>query len=152
MKQGNTSQHFLKPTPLERAMNKTIALFARLGIGPRYLHLLRVRGKKTGKVYSTPVNLLELQGHNYLVGGRGHTAWSKNADAVGEVTLVRGRISRTYRVVRVSNEEKPAILKAYLEEYRKTVQRFFSVQVGSPVEAFRAIVDLHPVFEIFPKD
>ena len=50
----------------------------------------------------------------------------------------------------VVREEKPAILKGYLEEYRRTVQRFFLVRAGSPVEAFREIADRHPVFELTP--
>jgi deazaflavin-dependent oxidoreductase (nitroreductase family) len=147
---GDIAEYFLKPTAFVRAVNKTIGLLARLGVGPHYVHLLRVKGRRTGKVYSTPVNLLELHGHHYLVGGRGHAAWSKNASAAGEVTLIRGTTSRTYRVVPVSNERKAEILKAYLEEYRHTVQRFFSVPAGSPVEAFRSITDRHPAFELLP--
>jgi deazaflavin-dependent oxidoreductase (nitroreductase family) len=144
----NASEHFLKPTAFERAMNKTVGLLARYGLGPSYLHLLRVRGKKTGKIYSTPVNLFQLNGKLYLVGGRGHTAWSKNAGVVGEVTLVRGGRVRNYRAVSVPAAARPEILKGYLDEYRSTVQKFFSVQAGSPVEAFRAIAERHPVFEL----
>src|SRR5262245_21662011 len=83
------TKYFLKPKPLERFMNKTIGLAVRFGLAPRYMYLLRVRGRRSGNVYSTPVNLLEFKGHRYLVGGRGHTAWSRNAAAVGEVTLIR---------------------------------------------------------------
>src|SRR5262245_33303733 len=110
----NGTEHFLRPTPVVRVMNKCIGILARLGLGPRYVHLLRVKGRRTGNVYSTPVNLLRLEGRYYLVGGRGHTAWSKNVSAAGEVTLVRGRTSRTYRAISVSDERKPEILKAYL--------------------------------------
>jgi deazaflavin-dependent oxidoreductase (nitroreductase family) len=148
----SSPKHFLKPTAFERLANKTVAHLARLGIGPHYLHLLRVTGRKTGKVYSTPVNLLEINGRCYLVGGRGHAAWSKNAGAVGEVTLIRGTSSRKYRVVPIPDHEKPEILKAYLEEYRYTVQKFFSVPAGSPIEAFRPIANRHPAFEVFPME
>jgi deazaflavin-dependent oxidoreductase (nitroreductase family) len=146
----NPSEYFLKPTKLETLMNKTVGLLARLGLGPKYMHLLQVRGQRTGKIYSTPVNLLQIKGHSYLVGGRGHTAWSKNAAAAGEVTLVRATTQRRYRAVALHNEVKPEILKAYLEEYRNTVQKFFSVPAGSPVDAFRLVADRHPVFELIP--
>jgi deazaflavin-dependent oxidoreductase (nitroreductase family) len=138
--------HFLKPTPLERAMNKAVGFAARFGLVPRYIYLLEVRGRRTGTIYSTPVNLLEFQGRLYLVGGRGHTAWSRNAAASGEVTLTRGRKRATYRVVEVPDDQKPEILRAYLLEYRRTVQRFFSTPATSPAAAFRAIADRHPVF------
>jgi hypothetical protein len=106
----------------------------------------------TGRVYSTPVNLLEFKGRHYLVGGRGHTGWSKNAAAVGVATLVQGTRSREYRVTPVSGELKLEILKAYLDSYAGTVQKFFAVPAHSPVEAFRETADRHPAFEIRPVD
>jgi hypothetical protein len=42
-----------------------------LGLPPHYL--LQVRGRRTGRVYSTPVNVLDLRGRRFLVAGRGRT-------------------------------------------------------------------------------
>ena len=142
------SDHFQKPSPVESLINKAIGLLARLGVGPAYMHLLEVRGRRSGKTYTTPVNLIDLNGRRYLVGARGHTAWSKNAAVAGVVTLRRGFQSQQYRVVPVSDELKPEILKAYLDRYRRDVQRFFAVSAGSPVGAFAAIANMHPVFEL----
>ena len=144
----DSSAHFLKPSPLESLMNRCVGVLARAGIGPSYLHLLEVRGRRTGKLYSTPVNLLNVNGRQYLVGGRGHTGWSKNAASSGEVMLRRGRSSYRYRVIGVPDDMKPLILRAYLQEYSGTVQRFFAVPANSPVEAFASIADRHPVFEL----
>ena len=142
------SDHFMKPSTTESLTNKAIGLLARLGIGPKYLYLLEVRGRRSGKAYTTPVNLMDLNGHRYLVGARGHTAWSKNAQAAGAVTLRRGFRSQQYRVVPLPDETKPEVLKAYLDRYQRDVQRFFAVSAGSPVNAFAAIAKMHPVFEI----
>jgi deazaflavin-dependent oxidoreductase (nitroreductase family) len=144
----STSEHFLKPSAFEAFMNRAVGVLARWGVGPGYLHLLETRGRKTGKLYTTPVNLLEWKGRWFLVGGRGHTAWSKNAAAAGSVTLRRGKKAASYRAIALPNDQKPEILKAYVEAYRGTVQRFFSVKAGAPVEAFRRVVDHHPVFEL----
>jgi deazaflavin-dependent oxidoreductase (nitroreductase family) len=141
-------QHFLKPKPFERFMNKAIGVVARLGFAPRYVYLLEVRGRRTGKIYSTPVNVLDFKGRRFLVGGRGHATWSKNAAASGEVTLIRGKKVQRLRAVPIPDDEKPEILRAYLNEYRQTVQRFFSVPASSPLEAFRTIAERHPVFEL----
>jgi len=143
-----SSDYFLKPRLLERAMNKVVGLLVRIGIGPSYLRLLRVQGRKTGKIYSTPVNLLEFRGRYYLVGGRGHTGWSRNAATAATVALVRGRNTRRYNVLPISDDRRLEILKAYLDEYRNTVQRFFAIPAGSSPEAFRSIADRHPVFEL----
>jgi deazaflavin-dependent oxidoreductase (nitroreductase family) len=144
----STKEHFLKPTAFETFMNKAVGLLARWGVGPRYIHLLETRGRKTGKLYATPVNLLEWKGRWFLVGGRGHTAWSKNAGSAGSVILRRGRKAAGYRVISLPDDQKPDVLKAYLQAYRGTVQRFFSVNADAPVEAFRRVVDQHPVFEL----
>src|SRR5690348_8173129 len=142
------SEHFLRPSYFESLMNKMVGVFARFGWGPSYLHLLEVRGRKTGKIYRTPVNLHPFDGRQYLVGGRGHTAWSRNAGAGGTVILSRGRSSATWRTIPVADDDKPPILKSYLDMYSGTVQRFFEVPAGSPLEAFRRIADRHPVFEL----
>ena len=55
------------------------------------MHVLEVRGRKTGALYSTPVDLLEERGTRYLVAPRGYTQWVRNAEISGEVTLRRGR-------------------------------------------------------------
>ncbi len=131
-------------------MNRAVGVLAGLGIGPGYIHVLEVKGRRSGKTYRTPVNLLERDGHRYLVGGRGHTAWAKNALAAGVVTLRRGRRSQRFRVIPLTDDRKPEILKAYLQEYRGTVQRFFSVAADSPIDAFASIADMHPAFEVVP--
>jgi len=147
-----SSDHFLRPSYLESLLNKMVGLLARYGWGPSYIHLLEVRGRKTGRIYRTPVNLHPMDGRQFLVGGRGHTAWSRNAGAGGVVILRRGRYSASYRTIPVSNNDKPPILKSYLDAYSKTVQRFFDVPAGAPLEAFRRIVDRHPVFELIKSD
>ena len=149
---NSNPEHFLKPSAIESLMNKTIGVLARLGIGPAYIHLLEVQGRRSGKTYTTPVNLLEVNGRPYLVGGRGHTGWSKNALATGVVTLRRGRKSQQYRVIPVTDDRKPGILKAYLQEYRGTVQRFFELPANAPVESFAAIANNHPVFELVEQE
>ncbi len=83
-----------------------------MGLGMRYNYLLQVRGRKTGQLYSTPVNLLELHGKQYLVAPRGQTQWVRNAKVSGEITLKRGASRRRFRLRALSSEEKPEILKA----------------------------------------
>jgi hypothetical protein len=51
----------------------------------------------------------------------------------------------------VSDEDKPEILKAYLDSFTRTVQRYFPVPAGSPAESFRPLAARYPVFELIPK-
>ncbi len=101
--------------------------------------MLEVRGRKSGKFYSTPINLLELNRKRYLVAPRGRTQWVRNAEAAGEVRLKKGGGGRKFRLRPISDEEKPPILKAYLDTFRREVQRYFPIPAGSPQESFAAI-------------
>jgi deazaflavin-dependent oxidoreductase (nitroreductase family) len=139
---------YRRPTAAEAMINRFIGLLPRIGIGPRYMVLLQVRGRKSGRIYSTPVNLLDLHGHRYLVAPRGDTQWSRNAVASGEVTLVRGLRRETVKLTPLTDVNKPPILKTYLDQYASAVQQYFPVAAGSPLSAFTALAANYPVFEI----
>ncbi len=141
---------FLPPTRRERIFNKAFGVLVGVGLGPRHYYLLQVRGRKTGRVRSTPVSVVELDGKRFLVAPRGRTQWVRNAEAAGEVTLKRGRTSQRFLVRPVSNSEKPVVLSAYLDRFRLAVQRYFPVSAGSGPEAFAGIVDRYPVLELVP--
>ena len=141
---------FLEPSPLERLSNKVFGILVGLGLGLRHNYLLQVRGRKSGRVYSTPVNVLELDGKRFLVAGRGRTQWVRNAEASGEIVLKKGWRSRRFRIRSVPNNEKPEILSAYLDRFRLTVARYFPVRAGSGPEAFAEVAERYPVFELLP--
>jgi deazaflavin-dependent oxidoreductase (nitroreductase family) len=152
MKNAQEDQpEFTKPNALDRFFNGAFGFLIRIGIGLSHNYLLEVRGRKTGRTYSTPVNLLEHRGKNYLVAPRGYTQWVRNVTASGEASLVKGRRREEVTLRPVVDEAKPEILKNYLDRYSKTVQRYFPVQAGSPVEAFQPLASRYPVFEVISK-
>lgn len=139
---------FRAPVPLERMFNRIYGSLVGLGLGCSYNYLLQVRGRKSGKLYSTPIDLLELNGKRYLVAPRGQTQWVRNAEAAGEVTLKKGRTEQRFRLRPLSDAEKPEVLKAYLDRFKREVQRYFPVPAGSPPEAFRDLAQSYPAFEL----
>jgi deazaflavin-dependent oxidoreductase (nitroreductase family) len=141
---------FNQPTALDRAINKLFGLFVGFGFGLPHNYLLQVRGRKSGRNYSTPVDLLSRNGKRYLVAPRGYTQWVRNASASGTVSLKKGRRSEEFAVRMLSDDEKPEILKSYLDRYKLTVQRYFPVPASSPIEAFRPLAGQYPVFELIP--
>jgi len=142
---------FREPTPIEKLFNRTFGFLVGLGIGPAHIHLLEVRGRKSGKLYRTPVDLLTLNGKRYLVAPRGQTQWVRNAEAAGEITLRRGGTGQQFRIRAIPDAEKPPILKAYLDSFKAEVQRYFSISAGSPAEAFSAVASDYPAFELLTK-
>ncbi len=135
---------------MEKVFNRLFGFLVGLGLGMRHNYLLQVRGRKTGRIYSTPVNVLDMQGKRFLVAPRGRTQWVRNAEAVGEVTLKRGASTQKFRLRAIPESGRPEILKEYLERYATTVQRYFPVPAGSPREAFAAVAASYPVFELLP--
>lgn len=135
------------PSGFEKTANRVLGLLASVGIGPSFVHLLQVRGRKSGKVYSTAVNLLELNGKQYLVAPRGRTQWVKNAEAAGEVTLKRLG-TRRFRLRPLTDSERPPVLKAYLSAYKGAVQRFFPIPPDSSLDEYAKIAFGYPAFEM----
>ena len=146
----NSSPDFRAPSAVERVFNRVYGFLVGAGLGFSYNYLLRVRGRKTGKIYSTPIDLLELNEKRYLVAPRGRTQWVRNAEAAGEVTLKKGRSAQNCRLRPLPDAEKPEILRAYLDRFKKEVQQYFPVPAGSPPEAFRELLDSYPAFELTP--
>jgi deazaflavin-dependent oxidoreductase (nitroreductase family) len=122
-----------------------------MGLGFSYNYLLQVRGRKSGKIYSTPIDLLELGGKKFLVAPRGRTQWVRNAEAAGEVTLKRGSTRQKFGLRALPDTEKPAILKAYLDRFKREVQRYFPVPAGSPPQAFAEVLESYPAFELISR-
>jgi deazaflavin-dependent oxidoreductase (nitroreductase family) len=142
---------FTRPSAIERILNRAFGTVVGLGLGLAHNYLLQVQGRKSGRLYSTPVDLLESGGKLYLVCPRGRAQWVRNVEARGRVILKKRR-SRAFDVVTVPDEQKAAILKEYLDRFATTVQRYFPVAAGSPVEAFAPYLDRYPVFELKPPE
>jgi deazaflavin-dependent oxidoreductase (nitroreductase family) len=128
-------------------INAVARPLARLGlVGPR-THLLTVPGRKTGRLWSTPVSLLTLDGERYAVAPYGDRNWVKNARAAGWVELRRGRRLERLQVEELDAEAAVPVLRRYYEQGRVT-RPFFDVGLDSPQSAWLAEAPRHPVFQL----
>ena len=92
--------------------NRLIVALNRLGIGFGTWYILSIAGRKTGKMRSTPVSVLHVNGQRYVVTGF-DTQWVKNARKVGECMLARGRKKEQVVLVELPVEERPPILREF---------------------------------------
>ncbi len=134
-------------TYTNRIANAVMKVLIRVGLGSPHTFLLTVRGRKTGKLQSTPITLVEEQGQRWLVAPYGAVQWVKNVRAAGEVTLSRSGRSQTCKVVECQPQESGPVLKRYLE-IEPITQPAFEARRGAPDEAFVAEAARHPVFRI----
>jgi deazaflavin-dependent oxidoreductase (nitroreductase family) len=132
-------------TPIVRFVNRMMRLMIRLNIAPKGYYLLTVRGRKSGKLYSTPVALVEEGDQRWLVSPYGEVAWLRNARAAGHVTLSRGGKSETVKLIEQGPEASAPVLKKYIA-LESIVQPYFAARPDSPIEAFVAEAPRHPVF------
>ncbi|MBX9642343.1 MAG: nitroreductase/quinone reductase family protein, partial [Mycobacteriaceae bacterium] len=74
-----------EPGAAARGANAVIRWLAESGISIAGTRALRVRGRKSGQPRSVVVNLLSVDGAEYLVSPRGNTQWARNVRAAGIV-------------------------------------------------------------------
>lgn len=130
-----------------RVANRIVQGLLHVGLGPRHTYLLRVLGRKTGRLYTTPVTLVEESGQRWLVAPYGEVGWVRNARAAGQVTLSRGGRTETLSLVEVGPLEAAPILKRYVTQVPIT-RPFFDVSYESDLAAFIAEAASHPVFRL----
>ena len=144
------STHVQKPGWFTvNVFNRFVAWLTRRGVSVWGSRVLAVRGRKSGQWRTTPVNLLTLDGKQYLVAPRGHVQWTHNMRAAGGGELHLGKHVDTFTVAEVGDDDKTPILRAYLKRWKAEVGVFFNgVGPDSPDDELRRIAPDHPVFEI----
>jgi len=144
------SDRYIKPDWFTKnVFNPFVALMTRAGVSVWGSRVLRVRGRKSGELRSSPVNLLSYEGKQYLVAPRGNTQWVRNIRVSHEGELLLGSKSERIRVVELPDEQKVPLLRAYLKRWKFEVGAFFDgVSAESPESELRRIAPDHPVFEI----
>jgi deazaflavin-dependent oxidoreductase (nitroreductase family) len=146
--------HYRQPGWFTRHIfNPAIAILTRLGISVWGSRVLEVPGRSSGEPRRTPVNLLVVDGQDYLVAPRGETQWVRNVRAnEGRLDLLLGKRRTHHVVTELSDEEKPAILRPYLKRWKAEVGAFFDgVDASSSDEELLAIAPKHPVFRLDPE-
>ena len=95
------------------------------------------------------MNVLSLGGERYLVAPRGDTQWVRNLRVAGEGTLRVGRHTEAFTAVELADDEKPAVLRHYLERWAWEVGAFFDdIDKRSSDAELRAAAPGFPAFRI----
>lgn len=145
-----TQTRYIKPKSATNVFNETVARLTRMGVSVYGSRILYVRGRKSGEWRTTPVNPLSLaDGARYLVAPRGNTQWVRNLRAVGTGELHIGRKVEPFTATEVADDDKPAILRAYLKRWKFEVGVFFDgVGAKAPEGTLREIAPGYPIFRI----
>jgi hypothetical protein len=137
-------------TAFKRLGNGFLTGVVRRGRGPKPMRLVTVRGRRSGKEYSTPFWLLERPDGRYWVSVFGETNTIKNARATGHVTVSRGATRDEVRLVEVPVESRLPLLHEYLASNKSPMVRTYFATPTSTDDELQALAPEHTVFKLEP--
>jgi deazaflavin-dependent oxidoreductase (nitroreductase family) len=143
--------HYKEPGWFTRnVFNRTIAGLTRLGVSVWGSRVLEVPGRKSGEPRRVPVNLLTIDGQEYLVSPRGNGQWVRNVRANdGHLDLLLGKKRTHWVATEVADAGKVPILRAYLKRWKAEVGVFFDgTSADSSDDDLLRIAPKHPVFSL----
>jgi len=145
----SSDARYVRPGRMDRAFNATVVGLTRLGISIWGSRILRVRGRSGGQWRTNPVNLLSYEGERYLVAPRGQAQWVRNLRVAGGGELLVGRRVEPFTATELADEQKPAVLRAYLKRWKFEVGRFFDgVGADASDQELLQIASGYPVFRV----
>ncbi|WP_035282991.1 nitroreductase family deazaflavin-dependent oxidoreductase [Actinokineospora spheciospongiae] len=147
----NAQARYLRPGRIARALHfdDVVAFLVKRGVNVWGSRVLSVRGRTSGEMRSTPVNLLQFEGACYLIAPRGHTQWVRNLRAAGEGELRVGKTVQRFTAVELDDAAKPPLLRAYLKRWAFETGAFFDgLTHRSTEDELLAAGPKHPAFRI----
>jgi hypothetical protein len=143
------SVRYDEPHRAARAANTLIRWLAELGISVAGTRALSVRGRKTGKHRSVVINVLTVNGVDYLISPRGTTQWVRNVRAAGIVDVGPRWGRRRILTTEVADNAKPDLLRRYLNRWYWEVKGHIAgLTPNSTDEELRAAAPSIPVFAL----
>jgi F420H(2)-dependent quinone reductase len=143
------STSYEQPNRAARAANALIRWLAELGISIAGTRALRVRGRKSGKQRGVVINLLTVDGVDYVVSPRGNTQWARNVRAAGVVEMGPRWRSNHTAISEVADDAKPELLRRYLDRWYWQVKAYVApLTPQSNDDVLRAAAPSIPVFAL----
>jgi deazaflavin-dependent oxidoreductase (nitroreductase family) len=143
------STRYDEPNRAARIATTVIRWLAELGISIAGTTALRVRGRKTGKPRGVVINLLTVDGVDYVVSPRGNTQWARNVRAAGVVEVGPRWRSESIGVTEVADDAKPELLRRYLARWYWQVKDYvLGLTTESGDDELRAAAPAIPVFAL----
>ena len=137
-----------RPNQLTKIINMGWALLHTLGIFPNRFVTLEVTGRQSGKTISFPLAMTVINGERYLVSMLGEEAnWVRNIKAAGGKARLRHGISERVILEEVDVNQRPSILKAYLQ-IAPGARPHIPASKDAPISDFEKIASKYPVFRV----
>ncbi len=139
-------------------LNPLVKSLLHLGVPAGPMTLLTVRGRKTGKPYTTPVGLFKLNGHRYVFDTFGHADWVRNLREAREAKIGRGWNRRQVKAIQLRKEEAASVLREILAPYVASrlgssfLKMGYSLTKASTMADYAREARRHAGFELLDKE
>ncbi|MEU8664132.1 nitroreductase family deazaflavin-dependent oxidoreductase [Actinoplanes philippinensis] len=140
---------YLAPKRAANVFNQFAKWLTAHGVSLMGSRVIAIRGRKSGEIRTTVVNLFDFEGERYLLSPRGHTQWVRNLRAAGEGELRLGRRAESFTPVEVADADKPELIRLYLRKWAWETGAFFDgLKADSPEADIAAAAPGFPVFRL----
>jgi deazaflavin-dependent oxidoreductase (nitroreductase family) len=150
---GMSNSERIRPPWWLKYVNKAMIGMQRLGVlGDKGPVILVVPGRRTGKLRSTPITPMTVEGKQYVLVGLPGSDWAANARAAGEVELRRGRNTERVRMVELPPDEARPLLRLFPTEVPTGVGflKNAGLVTGPNPDEYEALAGRCPVFRFEP--
>jgi len=145
-------RRYTHDSPWFKLVNRIFVVLNRIGIAPAgHLYVLSIKGRKSGKMLSTPLAIVTMNGKKY-VAALAEVNWVRNARAAGWGLLSKGRYKERVRLVELPvDEERREALREYSRQIPHGAEHFKRAHgISGDAESFAAIAAILPVFRMDP--
>lgn len=133
---------------IARFLNAAQARLAAAGAGPRWLVMVEVTGRRSGRTISFPAVIADYDNGRYLVSMLGEdTNWVRNVRASGGHAVLRHGDREPVMLQEVDVDRRAPILRCYLQR-APGARAHIPVDRRAPVEEFERIAARYPVFRV----
>jgi hypothetical protein len=103
------------------------------GRGQDVLRVLRVRGRKSGRLYDVPVRVALVGGRRYVMTMLGDTQWARNLRAAGHAVLISGAAEEAIGVAELAGADKVEFLRQVFQvpQFARRARTTFRSAFGS---------------------
>jgi len=133
---------------IARFLNAAQARLAAAGVGPRWLVMVEVTGRRSGKTISFPAVIADYDNGRYLVSMLGEdTNWVRNVRASGGHAVLRHCDREPVLLREVDIDQRAPILRCYLQR-APGARAQIPVDRRAPAGEFERIAARYPVFRV----
>jgi hypothetical protein len=149
MSEGVTTREIGRLPSWLKGFNRMVMALQRLGFVMGSMHVLAVPGRRSGVFRSTPISLLTVDGHRYIVAGLDDADWVLNARVAGRGILCRGRTEEHVSLIELPVEDRAPILREFPKLIPQGVPFFTRLYgVTADPEQFAGMAAMCPVFRV----